>query len=95
MGAHDIQAVDHPDSRVGEARIVDTCRQCHEGATIAWASYDPHVDLEQADRNPQAYWARKFMDGLLLFVFAFFIVHTTLWLIRSLRARRSGAARHS
>ena len=63
-GAHDIQAIDHPDSRVGQARIVETCRQCHEDATLAWASYDPHVDLENAERNPQAYWARKFMDGL-------------------------------
>ncbi|MGE5815629.1 MAG: hypothetical protein ACM36C_14170, partial [Acidobacteriota bacterium] len=33
-------------------------------------------------RSPALYYAARFMDGLLVFVFAFFGVHTFLWFSR-------------
>ena len=88
-GFHDILEIEDPRSRVAEGRVVETCRTCHERATANWADYDPHQDLSSAERNPQAYWARLLMTGLLAGVFSFFFLHTALWLPRAVIATRS------
>jgi hypothetical protein len=88
-GAHGIYPQADPRSTVSEARIVSTCATCHEGATPQFVRYDPHGDKHNLERNPVLYYASVFMSSLLLFVFAFFGVHTTLWFSRSVRTKRA------
>ncbi len=89
-GPHDIFPKRDPRSTVSPARIVSTCGKCHAGATAAFARYDPHADKHNKARNPTLYYAARFMTSLLVFVFAFFGVHTTLWFARSVRAKHAG-----
>jgi len=89
-GAHDIFAKRDPRSTISSARIVSTCRKCHAGANESFASYDPHADRSDHDRNPLLFDAAKFMEALLIGVFAFFGIHTTLWASRSVKAGRGG-----
>jgi len=94
-GAHEIFPKNDPRSTVSPGRIVATCGTCHPGATPAFARYDPHADKHNRARNPTLYYAARFMSSLLVFVFAFFGVHTTLWFARTLaikRGRRGGPA---
>lgn len=91
-GAHGIQPVSDPRSRVSTRNIVATCAQCHPGATPAFAQFHPHADPRQKERFPQLYYPYRFMTGLLIGVFGFFGLHSLLWLPRSLveRLRRRG-----
>ena len=87
-GAHDIFPKADARSTVSPARLVATCGRCHSGATASFVRYDPHADRHDKARNPTLYVAAQFMDWLLLGVFAFFGLHTALWLQRAVRARR-------
>jgi hypothetical protein len=89
-GAHDILPKRDPRSTVSQARLVSTCSKCHPGATPQFVRYDPHADKHNPMRNPVLYYASRFMTSLLLFVFAFFGVHTTLWFARTVAMRRQG-----
>ncbi len=88
--AHEIFPKSDPRSSISTARIVSTCRKCHPGATPRFARYDPHADKHNPTRNPTLYYASRFMSSLLIFVFAFFGVHTSLWFARSLSLKRRG-----
>ncbi len=90
-GAHEIFPKSDARSSISQARIVSTCQKCHPGATAGFARYDPHADKHNKSRNPALFYAARFMNSLLIFVFAFFGVHTTLWFARSLRASRGSA----
>lgn len=87
-GAHDIFPRSDARSAVSPARLVGTCGRCHSGATASFVRYDPHADRHVKTHNATLYYAGKFMNVLLLAVFAFFGLHTVLWLQRSIRARR-------
>ncbi len=95
-GSHAIFPVSDPRSTVSATNIVATCRQCHPAATLAFAQFHPHADPESKARFPKLYYASVLMTGLLLGTFAFFGLHTLLWLPRSiverLRRRRAGGA---
>ena len=65
-GSHDIQKRTDPRSRVSQAHLVETCRQCHAGANANFVRYDPHADKHDRARNPVLYYAAKFMDFLLI-----------------------------
>jgi hypothetical protein len=94
-GAHEIFPKSDPRSTVSPKNIVSTCRRCHPGATAQFARYDPHADKHNQDRNPTLHYAARFMSSLLIFVFAFFGVHTTLWFGRSLAQKRGGLHRRA
>jgi nitrate/TMAO reductase-like tetraheme cytochrome c subunit len=87
-GAHEIFPKNDPRSTISQARIIGTCSKCHPGATPGFVRYDPHADKHNKARNPVLYYASRFMSSLLVFVFAFFGVHTTLWFARSVRAKK-------
>ncbi len=87
-GAHRIFPKSDERSAVSAAHRLETCRQCHAGATAKFAEYDPHADKNDRARNPALYYAAWGMKGLLLGVFVFFGVHTVLWLPRGALARR-------
>jgi nitrate/TMAO reductase-like tetraheme cytochrome c subunit len=87
-GAHEVHPKSDPRSLVSKARVLATCQTCHEGATAAFAEYDPHADKNDVARNPELYYASRFMHWLLIGVFGFFGVHALLWLPRSAAERR-------
>jgi hypothetical protein len=87
-GAHDVHGEADPRSRVSKARRTETCGRCHPGTGANFARYDPHADPHDRKRNPALYYTSLFMKLLLGSVFAFFGVHTALWLPRSWRVRR-------
>jgi cytochrome b subunit of formate dehydrogenase len=51
-----------------------------------FASFDPHNDPTDRADNAVVYWIWFFMTGLLIGVFAFFGLHTILWLQRAIVA---------
>jgi cytochrome b subunit of formate dehydrogenase len=76
--------VEHPQSSVNSANLVETCSQCHDEVTELFISFDPHNEPSNPDDNYAVYIIWVFMTGLLIGVFAFFGVHDILWLQRSL-----------
>lgn len=92
-GAHEIHGKADARSTVSSARVLSTCRQCHQDATEKFTQYDPHADKHNRDRNPALYYASLFMTLLLGGVFSVFGLHTLLWLPRSLKARRDARGR--
>ena len=90
--SHDIFSKEDPRSSVSQARLVETCSTCHPGATPGFVLYDPHADRHDRERNALLYYAGRFMDSLLIVVFAFFGLHTSLWFVRELRSRRQERA---
>jgi nitrate/TMAO reductase-like tetraheme cytochrome c subunit len=80
--AHDILPKSDPASTISSANRVNTCRKCHTEASVKFASFDPHANRHDKARNPLYWYAAKFMDWLLIGVFAFFGVHTLFWLVR-------------
>lgn len=87
-GAHAIKAGTDPASMVHPERRAATCGKCHAGASPSFALYDPHADPSDPNAPAPLRYTQLFMELLLGGVFAFFAVHTALWLPRSLKARR-------
>jgi len=86
--SHDVLATAQPASRLSSANIVGTCRKCHRLATASFAQYRAHADPTDRKNYPILFWTFVFMTGLILGTFAFFGIHTALWLTRSLREYR-------
>ena len=81
-GHHDIQKHTDPDSQLSAGNIVQTCARCHEGVNASFARYQPHADHTDGENYPVLHWAYLAMTSLLVSVFAFFGVHTLLWVTR-------------
>lgn len=77
-----------PRSLVSDANRQKTCQRCHEGANANFARYDPHANAHDHERGPLLYYSARFMELLLVGVFGFFGIHTTLWFTRSYQERR-------
>lgn len=82
-GYHDVQPRSNPASHLSKANIVGTCRKCHENASASFAEYVPHANPLDAKNYPQLHWTFVGMTSLLIGVFAFFGIHTGMWLFRS------------
>ncbi|MBF8288316.1 MAG: cbcL, partial [Candidatus Rokubacteria bacterium] len=79
---------------VSPANVVATCAKCHPGATARFAEFQPHADHSNKARYPILYYSYLLMTTLLVGTFAFFGLHSLLWLPRSLVERlRRGRAR--
>mgnify|MGYP001814454311 FL=1 len=81
---HKNLAADNPASSVHPDNRLDTCGNCHEDITAAFATFDPHSNPTDPDDNFYVYVIWVFMTSLLIGVFAFFGIHDLLWLQRSL-----------
>jgi nitrate/TMAO reductase-like tetraheme cytochrome c subunit len=92
-GAHEVLPASDPLSRVSAQNRLATCRTCHAKANASFAQYDPHPNRHKREAGQLLYYTGKFMDLLLLGVFAFFGVHTLLWFYRSLAVVRERRAR--
>jgi nitrate/TMAO reductase-like tetraheme cytochrome c subunit len=88
-GSHDIHSRSDARSRVSPGRLIETCQRCHQRANANFVQYDPHADRHSRARSAGLYYAGRFMDGLLLSVFAFFGLHTAAWCGRGLIERRN------
>lgn len=90
--AHEILPASNPASTISPQNRVQTCQKCHPGASAKLASFDPHASRHDKARNPMYWYAAKFMEWLLIGVFAFFGIHTLFWLTRlsidKLRAKK-------
>ncbi|MBW1644729.1 MAG: cytochrome c3 family protein [Deltaproteobacteria bacterium] len=81
--AHKQLPPDDPESSISKQGLVKTCSKCHEKANENFVQYIPHVDYHDKENFPLFYWTYIAMTGLLVGTFAFFWLHTILWLIRS------------
>lgn len=91
--AHAMLPADDPQSSVHQANLVETCGQCHQGANANFVQYRPHGDPHDRRKDPELYWVWLFMTTLLVGVFAFFGMHTLLWLARVGVGGRRGRTR--
>jgi cytochrome b subunit of formate dehydrogenase len=76
--------VHDPRSSVHPANLAETCGQCHANINAAFLTFDPHAEPSDRADNAKVFWVWLFMLGLLLGAFAFFGVHDSLWLQRTL-----------
>jgi cytochrome b subunit of formate dehydrogenase len=83
-GHHDITEVTSPDSHTNGDHRVETCRKCHPAANENFAQYIVHADHSNKEAYPQLYYVFWGMTALLVGTFAFFALHTLLWLYRSM-----------
>jgi nitrate/TMAO reductase-like tetraheme cytochrome c subunit len=87
--AHRIFPKEDPRSMVSTSNLQKTCGECHEGVNANFVQYNPHANKHDPSRLPLLYYSARFMDALLVFVFAFFGVHTLLWFSRGRPAMRT------
>jgi nitrate/TMAO reductase-like tetraheme cytochrome c subunit len=87
-GPHEILPASDPRSPIAPANLVKTCGKCHEGANENFVKYDPHANKHDRQRSPALYYVSKFMTVLLVGVFSFFGIHTTMWFAREIREGR-------
>jgi hypothetical protein len=83
-GSHAILPKKDPKSLVSDQQRAHTCGKCHQGASVRFSRYDPHADAHSREHDPVLYYITMAMKLLLISVFAFFGLHTILWLGRSL-----------
>jgi cytochrome b subunit of formate dehydrogenase len=81
-GHHDVLPPSDPASHLSKGNILGTCQQCHPGATTKFTQYDPHANPLDAKHYPLLHAVFLAMTGLLIGVFAFFGLHTIVWLAR-------------
>jgi cytochrome b subunit of formate dehydrogenase len=82
-GHHDVQPPSNPASHLSKTNILATCQQCHPGATIGFTEYKPHANPMDAKNYPLLHAVFLGMTGLLIGTFAFFGLHTLMWLVRA------------
>jgi len=89
-GSHAIVPASNPNSSVSSSNRVATCRKCHPQANGNFAQFSPHADPADSVKNPDLYYAAWGMHLLMIGVFTFFGLHTSLWLVRSLIEQMKG-----
>ncbi len=90
--SHKILPPSDPRSAIAPQNLVSTCSNCHRGVSKSFVTFEPHPNQHDRALNPTLYYAALFMNLLLLSVFAFFGLHTLLWLVRSWSARNHNSA---
>ena len=86
-GEHGILPASDPRSPVNSANLVKTCGRCHQGANAGFVKYSPHANPRNRHTSPLLYTIRLAMVLLITGVMSFFLIHSLLWLIRSLIER--------
>ena len=87
-GPHEILPASDPRSPIAPANLVKTCGKCHQNATGNFVKYDPHANKHDSTHYPVLYLASRTMSILLLGVFGFYGLHTSLWFSKEMRVRR-------
>ncbi len=86
-GEHQILPASDPRSPVNAANLVKTCGRCHQNANAGFVKYEPHANPHNRHTSPLLYAIRLSMVLLIGSVMSFFLIHSLLWLIRSLVER--------
>lgn len=96
-GAHDILPASDPDSKINSAHIVETCAQCHTGATAKFASAKIHADMPlAADIGTKInLWVKNTYLLLIFGTIGFMLLHNIIILFRKLSDRRKGHVHHA
>jgi cytochrome b subunit of formate dehydrogenase len=89
-GSHGVMDVDDPASKVHPNNRLETCRQCHENAPKGFLGFHAHGDAGDFKNYPEMWIARRFMEVLIIGVFAFFWTHMLLWIFREWRDKQQG-----
>jgi hypothetical protein len=89
-GSHDILPPSEPNSMVSRTNIIATCGKCHPGATTEFTRFYAHPEEWNRRKYPLLYYPYVFMTTLLVAVFTFFFIHTSLWAYRALKVRTKG-----
>jgi hypothetical protein len=95
-GAHEVLPASDPRSPIAPGNLVKTCGQCHTNANANFVKYDPHANKHDRQRSSALYYSSQVMSALLVGVFGFFGVHSSLWFAKEWRVRkerRAAAAR--
>lgn len=82
-GHHDVLPASNPASHLSRENILETCRQCHPKAQARFTAYKPHANPLDGKNYPLLHAVFLGMTGLLIGVFAFFGLHTIVWLVRA------------
>lgn len=93
-GSHEILPVADPKSSLSRDHILATCAKCHEGATRRFAGYLTHATHHDPKKYPWIFWTFWMMTSLLVGTFTISLVHTLLWLPKSLEMRRMYPHKH-
>lgn len=94
-GAHDVQRINDPASRLNPDNIVATCRTCHPRANASFAEFQPHADHRDRERYPLLHGVWLYFVVMMSFAFGFFGLHSAFWFVRSIIERiRHGAPHH-
>jgi len=80
--AHNTLKTDDPQAKVHINNRVETCKECHKGATASFVKFQPHGNTHDFERFPVMWVVSKFMIALLLSVFLLFWGHSLLWFKR-------------
>ena len=83
-GAHAILATADPKSTLHKDNIIGTCGNCHEGSNANFAGFMPHATHDDKEKYPILFYSFWAMVILLIGTFAFFGIHTSLWLTREI-----------
>jgi cytochrome b subunit of formate dehydrogenase len=84
-GSHDILPITNPNSHVSRDNIVATCGKCHPGSHRRFAGYLTHATHHDPKKYPWLFLTFWAMTALLIGTFAFFGLHTLVWLPRSFK----------
>jgi cytochrome b subunit of formate dehydrogenase len=82
-GHHDVLPPSNPASHLSKANILGTCQRCHPKAEAGFTTYKPHANPLDGKNYPALHVVFLGMTSLLIGVFAFFGVHTIVWLVRA------------
>src|SRR5262249_4636550 len=91
-GYHKILPSSDPRSMIHTNNLVQTCGQCHPGATDKFVQSKVHVDgntsKAQGDFGTQLnWWVRRFYIGLIIVVIGGMLLHNGLIFVRKVTAR--------
>lgn len=82
-GAHEILAINDPNSRLSSEHRLETCRQCHSNAVLNFADYDPHANPKDEARYPTLHAIAAQTENVIFILFGLFFLHAVFWFTRS------------
>jgi hypothetical protein len=86
-GSHNILPKSDAGSTISPQYLLKTCRSCHQKANERFTEFYAHPDEKNRTKYPVLYAVYVFMTILLIGVFTFFLLHSSLWAYRSLLER--------
>lgn len=97
-GYHKVLPSSDPDSMVHPQNLVQTCGQCHPGATEKFAAGKIHVDLTTKSSGDDLggvinWWVRRVYLLLIVGVVGAMLVHNLLLLVKKVKAHLGSAGR--